>query len=76
MLKFREGRESSKKIPFQHRPYIIISIFSILRLLLKIKDYYFVIRLKQGRSIYANKLWRKLLRQEIKRDCKKEKHNY
>lgn len=66
MLKFRGGG-LSKKNNFQRGLCIIIFIFSILRLSLKNKRYYFVIRLKQGRSIYANKSWRKLLRQEKKR---------
>lgn len=65
MLEFRGG--VSKKNNFQRGLCVIISIFSILRLLLKNKRYYFVIRLKHWRSIYANKPWRKLLRQEKKR---------
>lgn len=67
MLEFRGGG-LSKKNNFQRGLCIIISIFSILRLLLKNKRYYFVICLKKGRSTYANKPWRKLLRQEKERD--------
>lgn len=65
MLEFRGG--VSKKIISNEDSVFLFLFFSILRLLLKNKRYYFVIRLKHWRSIYANKLWRKLLRQEKKR---------
>lgn len=65
MLEFRGG--VSKKIISNEDSVFLFLFFSILRLLLKNKRYHFVIRLKHWRSIYANKLWRKLLRQEKKR---------
>lgn len=67
MLEFRGGGGVSKKIISNEDSVFLFLFFSILRLLLKNKRYHFVIRLKHWRSIYANKLWRKLLRQEKKR---------